>query len=96
MTENLRRGFTGLALRPNAYVWRVQGEREVLAPINVTRGGYPEDRERNFGPSGLSVGNDRWDVRYAVVIQGALEGARPGVRPAHAVDRLPDRCSRST
>ena len=41
VTENLRRGFTGLALRPNAYDWRVQGEREVLAPINITRGGYP-------------------------------------------------------
>jgi hypothetical protein len=73
VTENLRRGFTGLALRPNAYVWRVQGMREVLAPLNVTRGGYPDDPQRNFGPSGLSVGNDRWDVRYAVVIQGRLK-----------------------
>lgn len=73
VTENLLRGFTGLALRPNAYEWRVQGEREVLAPINITRGGYPEDRERNFGPSGLSVGNDRWDVRHAVILQGALK-----------------------
>lgn len=73
VTENLRRGFTGLALRPNAYAWRVLEEREVLAPINVTRGGYPEDRQRNFGPSGLSVGNDRWDVRQAVVIQGMLK-----------------------
>lgn len=71
VTENLRRGFTGLALRPNAYVWRVLGEREVLAPLNATRTGYPTDAERNFGPSGLSVGSDRWDVRYAVVIQGA-------------------------
>jgi hypothetical protein len=73
VTENLRRGFTGIAIRPNAYEWRVMGEREVLAPINVTRGGYPTDRERNFGPSGLSVGNDRWDVRYAVVLQGMLK-----------------------
>jgi hypothetical protein len=73
VTENLRRGFTGLALRPNAYDWRLLDEREVLAPINVTRTGYPEDRDRNFGPSGLSVGNDRWDVRWAVVIQGQLK-----------------------
>jgi hypothetical protein len=72
VTENLRRGFTGLALRPNAYTWRVVEERAVLAPINATRTGFPEDRQRNFGPSGLSVGNDRWDVRYAVVIQGSL------------------------
>ncbi len=70
-TENLRRGFEGLAVRPNAYHWRLLTEREVLAPINVTRSGYPLDANRNFGPSGLSVGNDRWDVRYAVVIQGA-------------------------
>ncbi len=72
-TENLRRGFEGLSVRPNAYAWRLLGEREVLAPINVTRSGYPRDDDRNFGPSGLSVGSDRWDVRYAVVIQGALK-----------------------
>jgi hypothetical protein len=70
-TENLRRGFEGLALRPNAYHWRLLELREVLAPINVTRTGYPENGNRNFGSSGLSVGSDRWDVRYAVVIQGA-------------------------
>jgi hypothetical protein len=72
-TEMLRRGFEGLALRPNAYAWRVLGEREVIAPINVTRSGYPESLDRNFGPSGLSAGSDRWDVRYAVVLQGALK-----------------------
>jgi Protein of unknown function (DUF1329) len=72
-TENLRRGFEGLALRPNAYRWRVLDEREVLAPINITRTGYPIDRERNFGPSGLSVGSDRWDVRWATVIQGVIK-----------------------
>jgi hypothetical protein len=71
VTESLRRGFVGLALRPNAYAWRVMREREVLAPLNATRSGYPVDGERNFGPSGLSVGSDRWEVRYAVVIQGA-------------------------
>ncbi len=70
ITENLRRGFTGLAIRPNAYVWRVRGEREVLAPLNITRPGYPLEPDRNYGPSGISVGSDRWDVRYAVVIQG--------------------------
>jgi hypothetical protein len=73
VTEHLRRGFEGLALRPNAYHWRLLGAREVLAPLNVTRSGYPANPHRNFGPSGLSVGNDRWDVRYAVVIQGALK-----------------------
>jgi hypothetical protein len=70
-SEHLERGFTGLALRPNAYLWRVHEEREVLAPLNGTRIGYPLNPDRNFGPSGLSVGDDRWDARYAVVLQGA-------------------------
>jgi hypothetical protein len=70
VTENLYRGFTTLALRPNAYHWRILGEREVIAPINATREGYPISDERNFGPSGLSVGSDRWDVRYAVILRG--------------------------
>jgi hypothetical protein len=51
-------------------VWRLLGEREVLAPINVGWPGYPIDRNRNYGPHGLSVASDRWDVRWAVVIEG--------------------------
>ncbi len=70
VSEHIPRGFTDLALRPNAYVWRLRGEREVLAPINAARTGYPLSTERNFGPSGLSVASDRWDVRWAVVIEG--------------------------
>jgi len=31
------------------------------------------DGNRNFGPSGLSVGSDRWDVRWAVILQGAVK-----------------------
>jgi hypothetical protein len=69
-TENLRRGFVGLAIRPNAYVWRLVGEREVLAPINANVLGWPDNPNRNFGPSGLSVASDRWDVRWAVVVEG--------------------------
>lgn len=69
-TENLRRGFVGLALRPNAYEWRLLEERPVLAPLNATELGYPEVPERNYGPFGLSVATDTWDVRQAVVIEG--------------------------
>jgi hypothetical protein len=69
-TEYLPRGFTALALRPNAYVWRVRGEREVLAPLNSAWPGYPINPDKNFGPYGLSVASDRWDVRWAVVIEG--------------------------
>ncbi|HKA13703.1 MAG TPA: DUF1329 domain-containing protein [Myxococcota bacterium] len=72
LTENAARGFTGLEIRPNAYVWRVLGVREVIAPLNAARGGYPSDPDRDFGPSGLSLADDRWDVRQAVAIQGAL------------------------
>ena len=71
VTLSLRRGLEGLALRPNAYRWRVLDVRDVLAPLNVTRSGYPLEAARNFGPSGLSVGDDRWEIRRAVVIQGA-------------------------
>lgn len=71
-TENLPRGFTALALRPNAYVWRLLGEREVLAPINITRPGYPHSKDRDFGPYGMSVASDRWDVRWAVVLEGRI------------------------
>jgi hypothetical protein len=68
-------GFNDFSLRPNAYVWRVLGKREVLAPINATRSGYPYEPDRNFGASGLSVGSDRWEVRYALVIEGAAKTA---------------------
>lgn len=71
ITEHIPAGFNDLALRPNAYVWRVLGEREVLAPMNATRSGWPFDEDRNFGAMGLSVGSDRWDVRYAIVIEGS-------------------------
>jgi hypothetical protein len=51
-------------------VWRVVGEREVLAPLNASVVGYPTNPDRSYGPSGLSVATDRWDVRWAVVIEG--------------------------
>jgi len=42
----------------------------VLAPINSANPGYPTNPDRNFGEGGLSVANDIWDVRHAVVIEG--------------------------
>lgn len=70
VTENLRKGFVGLALRPNAYRWKLLGEREVLAPLNANAVGWPGEPDRNYGPSGLSVASDRFDVRWATVIEG--------------------------
>jgi len=70
VSENMRRGFIGITLRANAYHWRLVGERDVLAPLNGNRPGYPVEEKRNFGTSGLSLANDRWDLRRAVVIEG--------------------------
>jgi hypothetical protein len=79
VTEDIRRGFTGLTLRPNAYRWQLLGEREVLAPLNASVPGWPVDPDRNYGPSGLSVASDRWDVRQAVVLRGLARRREEGV-----------------
>ncbi len=71
-TVHVERGLSGLEIRPNAYVWRYRGERDVLAPLNIKEGGYPHQPDRNFGFSGLSLASDTWDVRRAIVIEGAL------------------------
>ena len=70
VTEHWRRGFTGLFLRPNAYHFHLASVRDVIAPINARGLGYPVDPDRSYGPSGLSVANDRWDIRRAVVLKG--------------------------
>ncbi len=69
-TEPMRKGFVGLVIRPNAWTWRIHGTADVLAPINVRELGFPADKERSYGPSGLSMAHDRWDVRRAVVLSG--------------------------
>jgi len=79
-SEDARLGLTGLALRPNAYDWRMRGRTVVIAPLNAMRPGYPVDDERNYGFSGLSVADERWDVRSAVVIEGALKRQNETIR----------------
>lgn len=78
ISEHIPAGFTDMAIRPNAYDWRILAEREVLAPINSTRSGYPHDLERNFGSMGLSVGSDRWEIRWAVVLEGSAKTPNQG------------------
>ncbi len=68
--EHQRKGFTGLLFRPNAYAWRLSGVRDVIAPINSTRFGLPGRDDRSYGPSGLSVASDRWEIRRAVLLDG--------------------------
>jgi hypothetical protein len=72
VSEDMRRGLVGITLRANAYRWRVLGETDVLTPLNAIGQGYPVTGERNFGTSGLSFANDRWDLRRAVILEGAL------------------------
>jgi hypothetical protein len=68
--EQQRRGFVGLFLRPNAYRFHLVRVQDVLAPINSYRFGYPADSARSYGPTGLSLATDRWELRRAVVLQG--------------------------
>jgi hypothetical protein len=75
ITEHLRVGFSEFSIRPNAYQWQLVGERDVVAPINSSGSGYPQNPDRNFGPSGLSVASDRWEARRAVVIEGSSKTA---------------------
>jgi hypothetical protein len=58
--------FSGL---PAFYRWSCIGERVLLAPMNTKRRGYPYDEDADFGPSGLSYANDRWEARRAVGIR---------------------------
>ena len=80
VTAHAYRGFEGLSLRPNAYRWRIRGRQDVLAPLNGTLPGFPENPNRNFGPSGLSVATDRWELRHAIVLEGALRQAGEAIR----------------
>jgi hypothetical protein len=72
-----RSGVEGLALRPNLWRWRLVGVRDVLAPINLRSPLYPAETDRSFGPSGLSFGDDRWDLRRALVLEARARQA-PG------------------
>jgi hypothetical protein len=88
-TEPMRKGFVGLVIRPNAYKWKFAGVRDVLAPANVRASGFPPDLARNFGPSGLSLASDRWEIRRAVVLDGVRK-ARRASRARAALDRRAD------
>jgi hypothetical protein len=51
------------------YEWKCLGEMDLLAPMNSKIEGYPYDKDRNFGPYGLSYADDRWELRHAVKIR---------------------------
>jgi hypothetical protein len=84
--EPLRGGFEPFGLRPNLYDVRVVGRHDVLAPINVARPMWPEADDRDFGPSGLSFANDRWELRRALVLEARRRGEQPAGRTLLYVD----------
>ncbi|HEU4430413.1 MAG TPA: DUF1329 domain-containing protein [Myxococcota bacterium] len=85
--DDIDRAFTGLALRPNAWRWRVVAERALIAPLNARTEGWPLRDARNYGPSGLSLASDTWDVRWAVAIEGrARDSASSFPRVTYWVD----------
>jgi hypothetical protein len=80
-----RSGFEVLDTRPLLYEYRLVGARDVLTPINAARPCYPEVKDRDFGPWGLSFATDRWDLRRAVVIEGRRRGHAGGAQVARFV-----------
>ncbi len=80
-----RSGFEVLETRPLLYDYRYVGTKDVLTPINASRPSYPEVKDRDFGPWGLSFATDRWDLRRAVVIEGRAKGQKGGTQVARFV-----------
>jgi hypothetical protein len=74
-SEPLHGGFEAFGLRPNLYDVDVVGLHDVLAPINVARPMWPAAENRDFGPSGLSLANDRWELRRAIVLDARRRGS---------------------
>ena len=77
--QTRRSGFEGMEIRPLLWDWRVVGLQDLLAPINVVQPMYPAEKQREFGPWGLSFASDRWDLRRALVLEGRIKGS-PGER----------------
>jgi hypothetical protein len=65
-TPEDRGSFSGLV--PD-YTWEFIGEQDVLAPVNTIRLGYPMEKNRNFGTTGLSHADDRWEARHALILE---------------------------
>jgi hypothetical protein len=77
--QTRRSGFEGQELRPLLWDWQVAGIQDLLAPVNAVGPMYPAEKQREFGPWGLSFASDRWDLRRALVLEGRIKG-KPGER----------------
>jgi hypothetical protein len=74
-----RSGFEGLEMRPILWSFRYVGQQDLLAPIDLSQPVWPEDAARDFGPSGLSLASDRWELRRSLVLE-AIRRAGPDPR----------------
>jgi len=61
--------FSGFFGVPPQYEWKCLGRVDLLAPVNSQVKAYPYSRDRSFGPYGLSLADDRWELRHAIRIQ---------------------------
>jgi Protein of unknown function (DUF1329) len=59
-------GFNGIVPQ---YAWSCLGEQDVLATVNSQVKAYPYTRDHNFGPYGLSLADDRWELRHTLKIR---------------------------
>jgi hypothetical protein len=50
------------------YVFKLEGEAEVLSPMNTTTTGYPFVQSANRGPGGFSFANDTWELRDTWIV----------------------------
>ncbi len=60
------RSFSGIVPQ---YEWSCLGEMDIMAPMNTKVKAYPESKDHNFGPYGLSYADDRWEVRRVVKVR---------------------------
>ncbi len=54
---------------PPQYDWQCLGEMDLIAPVNSKVKAYPYTRDHNFGPYGLSLADDRWELRKAIKVR---------------------------
>ncbi len=57
---------------PSLHHWKVRGVFDLLAPINTARNTWPVDKDRGYGPWGISFADDRWEQRRVIVLDGQL------------------------
>src|SRR5262249_48145117 len=52
--------------------WKVRGVFDLLAPINTARNTWPVDKDRGYGPGGISFADDRWGQRRVIALYGQV------------------------